>query len=355
VELLVSGQSASDQERMIRERITGIIEGEMRAVAANMAIEEIFNDRKHFQGKVTEYIQESLNKFGCVLYNANVEELVDNVGYFTTLGQKAQEAAISTAKVAIAESKANGDIGAQDKITRALKETSRLKAETTVFENERLQSVAQSKAELQVKEAQYEAQIKIAQIEGLKTSELREAELQKEVEQKRALVETERLRAEEYAKAVVESEKIKTIADARAYEKQTLAEAQLFETQKIAEAKIFAVTKEAEGIKKLYLSQAEGLREIIKASGSSQVALQFLMLERGLYQQLAQENAKAIQGLAPKFNIWTTGKGDGDSAKPIRDIFQSLPPLLSTIQQQTGIAVPAAPLPVTHDGKSPKQ
>ncbi|KAI3655376.1 hypothetical protein MP638_006682, partial [Amoeboaphelidium occidentale] len=71
VELLVSGQSASDQERMIRERITGIIEGEMRAVAANMAIEEIFNDRKHFQGKVTEYIQESLNKFGCVLYNAN--------------------------------------------------------------------------------------------------------------------------------------------------------------------------------------------------------------------------------------------------------------------------------------------
>jgi flotillin len=49
----------------------------MRAVAASMAIEEIFNDRKHFQAKVTEYIQEALVKFGLILYNANVKELVD--------------------------------------------------------------------------------------------------------------------------------------------------------------------------------------------------------------------------------------------------------------------------------------
>jgi flotillin len=83
--------------------IIGIVEGEMRAVLANMAIEEIFNDRKHLQSKVAEFIQEALNKFGCVLYNANVEELNDTAGYFSTMGQKAQEGAISVAKVAIAE------------------------------------------------------------------------------------------------------------------------------------------------------------------------------------------------------------------------------------------------------------
>ena len=70
-----------------------------------MAVEEIFANRKHFQLKVTEYIQEALNKFGLMLYNANVRELVDTSGYFQTIGQRAQEGAISLAKVAIADAK----------------------------------------------------------------------------------------------------------------------------------------------------------------------------------------------------------------------------------------------------------
>jgi flotillin len=94
--------------KFFRERITGIVEGEMRAVAASMAIEEIFNNRKHFLAKVTEYIQEALNKFGLVLYNANVREINDSAGYFQTIGQRAQEGAASLAKVAVAEARANG-------------------------------------------------------------------------------------------------------------------------------------------------------------------------------------------------------------------------------------------------------
>jgi uncharacterized membrane protein YqiK len=63
----------------------------MRGVAASMTIEEMFNDRKHFQEKVTEYLKEVLIKFGLTLYNANVRELIDSSGYFSTIGQKAQE------------------------------------------------------------------------------------------------------------------------------------------------------------------------------------------------------------------------------------------------------------------------
>jgi flotillin len=42
-------------------------------------------------------------------------------------------------------------------------------------------------------------------------------------------------------------------------------------------------------------------------------------------------------------SVWNTGgEGSGfDSGKPIRDIFQCLPPLLSTIQEQTGMSPPA--------------
>lgn len=110
----------------------------------------------------------------------------------------------------------------------------------------------------------------------------------------------------------------------------------MFEMQKTAEAKLFAKQQEAQGIRKIYTAQAEGLQKLVQAFSNPQLAIQYLMLEKGLYQQLAAENAKAIQGLKPKFNIWTTGKsGDNDCMKPMREIFNTLPPLLTTVQQQT--------------------
>lgn len=107
--------------------------------------------------------------------------------------------------------------------------------------------------------------------------------------------------------------------------------------QKTAEAKLFQKQQEAQGIRQVYAAQADGLQQLIQAFKNPQMALQYLMLEKGLFQQLAAENAKAIQGLKPKFNIWSTGKAgaDGDCMKPVREIFSTLPPLLNTVQKQT--------------------
>ena len=86
-------------------------------------------------------------------------------------------------------------------------------------------------------------------------------------------------------------------------------------------------------------------------NGNHAAVLQYLMIERGLYGELAKRSAEAVQGLNPKINVWTTGAASGDSAsnasginpsmRPIHDIFQSLPPLLTSIQDQTGIQPPA--------------
>ena len=70
------------------------------------------------------------------------------------------------------------------------------------------------------------------------------------------------------------------------------------------------------------------------------------MLKENTYEKLALANAKAIQGLQPKITVWNTGAdGEGSGAMgqgiaPIKNIMQSLPPLLSTVQEQTGIALP---------------
>jgi flotillin len=81
--------------------------------------------------------------------------------------------------------------------------------------------------------------------------------------------------------------------------------------------------------------------------------MQYLMLTNGTYERLADANAHAIKGLQPKINVWNTGaQGDAapDSMAPIRNLFQSLPPLLSTIHDQTGMAPPSwlAQMPATN-------
>lgn len=71
--------------------------------------------------------------------------------------------------------------------------------------------------------------------------------------------------------------------------------------------------------------------------------MQYMMLQNNTYEKLAKANATAIHGLQPKITVWNTGEGSStsDSGAPIRNLFQSLPPLLSTINDQTGIAPPS--------------
>ena len=78
--------------------------------------------------------------------------------------------------------------------------------------------------------------------------------------------------------------------------------------------------------------------------GGPQGLLQYMMLQNSTYEKLAKANAQAINGLQPKITVWNTGENareSGDATAPIRNILQSLPPLLSTINDQTGIAPPS--------------
>lgn len=83
-----------------------------------------------------------------------------------------------------------------------------------------------------------------------------------------------------------------------------------------------------------------------KVLGGPQGLMQYMMLQNNTYERLANANAKAINGLSPKINVWHTGNQSGeggagaDPSAPIRNLFQNLPPLLSTINDQTGITPP---------------
>lgn len=110
-----------------------------------------------------------------------------------------------------------------------------------------------------------------------------------------------------------------------------------------------AVTKKADASYYAQKKNAEGMIEMAKAYGEMgavlggpQGLLQFMMLEKNTHEKLALANAQAINGLQPKITAWSTGEGSAnDGTNAIRNLMQSLPPLFSTINEQTGIAPPS--------------
>lgn len=130
-------------------------------------------------------------------------------------------------------------------------------------------------------------------------------------------------------------------ADAVVYKTRADAEADNFAAQQSAEASLVCQVKEAEGIS----AMADAYAKMSHAFGGPAGLLQYMMIEKGTYVELAKANAEAIRGLQPKISVWNTGSGaggeaGGDATTAMRNVYQMLPPLMTTINEQTGITLP---------------
>lgn len=191
--------------------------------------------------------------------------------------------------------------------------------------------------------------INLANIQATRQAEAKDAELQREVETKRAEMELEKRRAIDLVSARIAKESAQQKADAQYYNETRGADGRLYKEKQDAEAHFIKVTREAEANLILKKREAEAMTEMAKAYGAMsdvfggpQGLLQYMMLQSNTYEKLAKANATAINGLQPKITVWNTGEGaSSDSTAPIRNLLQSLPPMLSTINDQTGIAPPS--------------
>ncbi|KIW41887.1 uncharacterized protein PV06_05487 [Exophiala oligosperma] len=353
------------QRSHVQDIVKGIIEGETRVIVSSMTMEEIFKERQVFKQKVIENVQKELDQFGLCIYNANVKELQDTPGseYFAFLSRKAHEGASNQARIDVAEARMRGEIGEASKRGHTKQEISKIEAETAVLETKRKADKAQADAELTNRQTELDMGIQMAQIKARRAAEARDAELQREVETKKAATELERLRAKDLVRAQIAKETAERDADAnfyrdsknadaQAYAEKQAADAQLFKQQRQIQANVERQMKEADATYHARMreaeatqAQAEAYKSLAEAFGGPQGLLTYMMIKENTFEKLANANAKAIQGLQPKITVWNTdgaGGGGGDAAgiAPIKNIMQSLPPLLSTIHEQTGIAPP---------------
>lgn len=242
---------------------------------------------------------------------------------------------------------------------------------TVKTENERKQQMEQSTKDLNIARIDFQRQVEIAKAEGSAASEMRKADLEAEVQRKIALEQQERLRKDTLAPAIVqyeveakkaETERTKTIiaaeaarsqqaisaeadkltaqlkAEAEAITVKTLAAAEAERIRAIAEASLLQDLKKAEGQLAIAQAQAQGFERLVEAfGGNSGLALTALMIEKGLIKDVAESQAKALQGLNPKITVWSSN-GD-EASQALRGVVQSIPPLLQTIKDQTGMDI----------------
>ncbi|KAM5343246.1 hypothetical protein ACJ41O_014212 [Fusarium nematophilum] len=320
------------------------------------------------------------------------KELKDapNSVYFASLSRKAHEGATNQARIDVAEAQLRGNVGEAKRKGEQEREIAKINAETAVQKTERDIERAQAEAHLDTKRTGLTRDVDIARITAQRILESKDEDLKREVEIKRAAAEVERLRATDVVKATIERESKQQAADAAAYEVEAEAraaqeasqrradavayqttvgataeadadyarttkntDAAAYKTRNDAEAFNFAVQQRAEAELVQKLKEAEGISAMADAYGKLSHAfggpaglLQYMMIEKGTYVELAKANATAIRGLEPKISVWNTGSNGqgsghgGDATETMRNVYQMLPPLMTTINEQTGITLP---------------
>ncbi len=320
-------QSAEDTDALIR----GIIEGETRTLSANLSIEDIFTGRSAFKTDIVSHVKSQLDQYGLEIYNANIEELKDSESsnYFRSLAQKIKAEAENKAKVEVAEQNKKGNIGSKEREAETRQRVAVVEAETALVENLRQQEILKSVADLEKTKAEQKLIMEQAKIRATQEAEMLHMQLLKDVEIRRQQMELEKQRAADLTRSTVASETLVKDAEGKAQSQRLLAEAALYQKQ-----------KEAEGVAAMYAAQATGMQRLVDSfGGDARALLSYTMLEKGVYEKLADANAAAIRGLNPKITVWTHNPTDGMSA--IQALGKGLIPMLDTIQDQTGYKLPS--------------
>jgi flotillin len=329
------------------QTILGVVHGETRVQAAQMDIDRINDDRELFREKVVQIVQDKLNDLGLEIVNANIAELTEDersggqMGYLQARERRKLAQAIQQSEVDVADATRDGDIGKKERERDTRIQVAAMDAAAIAAENTNRADIARSTAELAVVQASSDREAEVARIEAKMAAQQREVELQRELNVADRQQELERRRAATLTESRVKAESLIAQSEGDVASIQMLADARLYEQE-----------QRAKGIQSVYAAQADGLQHVHDACGRDAALTKFyLALDTNLYPKLAEENAKAVQNLNPKINVWHTGGSggggggkDGDSApdpmSPILRVVQSMAPMLQGLQDQGGVTMP---------------
>lgn len=364
----IAAKNFLNQDReTISQKAQEVLEGNMREIVGQMKLTEMVSDRQKFAKMVLENAAPDMMGLGLEIISFNVQNFKDENGVIDDLGIDNVEQIKKNA--AIAKSDAKREIAIQEAENQRKANEAEVAAATQIAEQNNALEIRSSELKTQsemkrasadmaydIQKADRKKELDVAKTNSEIAKTEREVELQT---QKIALKERE-------LDALVRKE-----ADAKLYAAQQAAEADLIKRQKeaealayeeiqrakaakesavleaearkmMAEAELIQAQKEAEGIAAKAQAEAEGIRAkgIAEAEGIDKKAeAQKKMGEASVLEMYFNAMPLIAQAVAaPLANVdKITMYGEGNQAKLINDITNTMNQIMSGVKDSTGI------------------
>ena len=364
----IAAKNFLNQDReTISMKAQEVLEGNMREIVGQMKLTEMVSDRQKFAKMVLENAAPDMMGLGLEIISFNVQNFKDENGVIDDLGIDNVEQIKKNA--AIAKSDAKREIAIQEAENQRKANEAEVAAATQIAEQNNALEIRSSELKTQsemkrasadmaydIQKADRKKELDVAKTNSEIAKTEREVELQT---QKIALKERE-------LDALVRKE-----ADAKLYAAQQAAEADLIKRQKeaealayeeiqrakaakesavleaearkmMAEAELIQAQKEAEGIAAKAQAEAEGIRAkgIAEAEGIDKKAeAQKKMGEASVLEMYFNAMPLIAQAVAaPLANVdKITLYGEGNQAKLVNDITNTMNQIMSGVKDSTGI------------------
>jgi flotillin len=327
-------------EAMARE----IIFGQLRLTVASLTIEQINQDRESFLTAIRNNVEPELNKIGLYLINVNITDITDESDYIESIGKKAASEAINKAKVDVSEQEKFGAIGQSEanrekeirvaeNLAQADKGKKQAEADKRVFVQQQEAEAVIGENLSQARIADSVAELTVKQAEAQRLGEVAKREAEAQIQRAEAQAEEARLTATEVVRQEIEKRKVELAADAEAERIRREAKGE-------ADAILLRFEAEAKGIRQVLDSKAAGYAALIQScQGDAKAAATLLMIEK--LEEIVAKQVEAIQNLKiDKITVWDSGaNGQSSTANFLSGMVKSLPPL-QELAQMAGVDLP---------------
>lgn len=273
--LLAQKNFLNMDEARIRDALTDSLQGNMREIIGTINLKEICNNRQKFGDQVQEKAQRDMNALGVKIISCNIQRVIDENELINALGQDNMSKIQKEASIAKAEAERDIAIAQAEAQKLANDAEVNAKTEIAIKQNELSIKEAELKKISDAKKAEAAAAYKIQEEEQRKileitatNADIAKQEREVELKAKAAEVKEQELAASIKKQAEAEKYRIEQNAQADLFKRQKEAEAKKYEetqraeAEKIkAEALKYAKEQEAAGIAAIGKAEAEAIRE----------------------------------------------------------------------------------------------
>lgn len=294
-------------KQSISQDIEEVLSGNMRAIAGDLTVEEMHNDRDKFIEAVTTTAEDELKQLGVIVI-LGIQEITDNEDYFKSLAAPAIASVKEKARVAVAEA---------DRVAGIAEETSRQEVEQAKIDADR--EILTQKEALELRRVDMDKKIGI---------EVANKDL--EVNKIRVTSEEKKAEADELVPARAKAEAVKIEADGKSQEIKLVADANAHKTEKEGAAT-------ASALEAYLLAEAKGKKELADAIASEDKVNLIIPLTEILAKadvEKTQAVADAVAGLGGNVKIWDLAGGGKNGENTMTSFVGQIPQLVQQISTQ---------------------